>query len=103
MSQMFLLMPELGNKNIQSKPKKAIQLLLFYLAGGSSIIMNLNFQRKELILLLLLIYIYFINRFLLFDLVELQELLLKVWRIETPFHSGKASSPLLSEGGILQS
>lgn len=100
---MFLLMPELGNKNIQSKPKKAIQLLLFYLAGGSSIIMNLNFQRKELILLLLLIYIYFINRFLLFDLVELQELLLKVWRIETPFHSGKASSPLLSEGGILQS
>lgn len=65
--------------------------------------MNLNFQRKELILLLLLIYIYFINRFLLFDLVELQELLLKVWRIETPFHSGKASSPLLSEGGILQS
>lgn len=100
---MFLLMPELGNKNIQSKPKKAIQLLLFYLAGGSSIITNLNFQRKELILLLLLIYIYFINRFLLFDLVELQELLLKVWRIETPFHSGKASSPLLSEGGILQS
>lgn len=100
---MFLLMPELGNKNIQSKPKKAIQLLLFYLAGGSSIIMNLNFQRKELILLLLLIYIYFINRFLLFDLVELQELLLKVWRIETPFHSGKASSPLLSEGSIRQS
>lgn len=36
------------------------------------------------------------NRFLLFDLVELQELLLKAWRTEIPFHSGKEPSFVLS-------
>lgn len=45
----------------------------------------------------------FFYRFLLFDLVELQELLLKVWRIEILFHSGKAPSSLLPWDRILQS